>query len=128
MNLPLTGSFKFPSIITYLFLYQNAKNFSGLGLNLVDINKKKQSMVFWTNLIWNDPGDSGLFEFTSLFLPVAYKITNESIPPTFFSKAQECLQLSKDVRCGDWIIFEEHAELGFMEPFSSLIDYLSLCQ
>jgi len=41
MTLPLTSSFKFPSVITYLFLYQNAKHFSDLGLNVVDSNKKK---------------------------------------------------------------------------------------
>lgn len=46
MTLPLTGSFKFPSVITYLFLYQNAEHFTYLGLNVGYINKKKQSMVF----------------------------------------------------------------------------------
>lgn len=46
MTLPLTGSFKFPSVITYLFLYRNAEHFSNLGLNVVDIKKKKQSVVF----------------------------------------------------------------------------------
>jgi len=68
-------------------------------------------VVFKTYLIRGDPGDSGLFEFTSLFLPVAYKILNGSLPPTFLPKAQECLQLSKDVRCGDWFIFEEYTEI-----------------
>ena len=87
MTLPLIGSFNFPSVITYLFLYQNAEHFSGLGLNVVDINKKKQSVVFWTYLIRNDPGYSGLIEFTSLFFPVAYKILNGSLPPTFLPKA-----------------------------------------
>jgi len=111
MPLPLPCSFKFPSAITYLFLYQNVERFSNLGLNVVNINKKKQSMVFSTGLIRGDLEDSGLFEFTSLFLPVAYKILNGSLPPTFLPKSQECLQLSKDVRCGDWFIFEEHAEI-----------------
>lgn len=40
-TLSLTGSFKFPSVVTYLFLYQNAEHFTSLGLNFVDINKKK---------------------------------------------------------------------------------------
>jgi len=68
-------------------------------------------VVFWTSLIRGDPRDNGLFEFTSLFLPMAYKILNGSLPPTFLPKAQECLQLSKDVTCGDWFIFEEHVEI-----------------
>lgn len=42
---------------------------------------------------------------------MAYKILNGTLPPTFLPKAQEFLQLSKDVRCGDWFIFEEHVEI-----------------
>lgn len=41
MTSPLTGSFKFPTVIAYLFLYQNVDHFFGLGLNMIDINKKK---------------------------------------------------------------------------------------
>lgn len=40
-----------------------------------------------------------------------YKILNGSLPPAFLPKAQECLQLSKVVRCGDWFIFEEYVEI-----------------
>lgn len=92
-------------------MYQNAKHFTDLGLNFVDINKKKQKMVFWTDLIRGDPEYSGLFEFTSLFLLVVYKILNGILRPTFLPKAQEFIQFSKDVRCGDWFIFEEHAKI-----------------
>ena len=99
MTLSLTGSFKFPSVVTYLFLYQNVENFANLVLSIVDINKKKQSVVFWTDLVRGDPKDGGLFEFTSLFLPVVYKILNGALPPKFLPKAQEFLQLRKDVRC-----------------------------
>lgn len=41
---------------------------------------------------------------------MAYKILNGILSPTFLPNAQEFLQLSKDVRCGYWFIFEEHAE------------------
>lgn len=68
-------------------------------------------MVFWIDLVRGDPKDGDLFEFTSSFLPMAYKILNGTLPPTFLPKAQEFLQLSKDVRCGDWFVFEEHAEI-----------------
>lgn len=61
MTLPLTWSFKFPSVITYLFLYRNFEHFLDLGLNVVDINKKKQSVVFSIDLIRGDLGDSSLF-------------------------------------------------------------------
>lgn len=111
MTLPLTGSFKFPLLITYLFLYHNVEHFSGLELNVVDPNKRKQSVVFWIDLIRFDPRDSGLFEFTSLFLSVVYKILNGTLPTAFFHKAQEFLHLSQDMRCGDWYVFEDHAEI-----------------
>jgi len=46
---------------------------------------------------------------------------NGSLPPNFFPKAQECLQFTKDVRCGDWFIFEGHAEIrlygAFVKPY-----------
>ena len=38
MSLTLTGSFKFISIVTYLFMYKNAKYFLNLGLNIMDSN------------------------------------------------------------------------------------------
>jgi len=41
MTLSLTSSFKFPLVVTYLFLYQNTEHFTSLGLNIVVINKKK---------------------------------------------------------------------------------------
>ena len=41
MVFSLTGSFKFPSLIVYLFLYQNVEEFMSLGLNIMDVNKQK---------------------------------------------------------------------------------------
>ena len=42
MSPSLTGSFKFPSLIVYLFLYQNVEEFMQLVLNIMDVNKQKQ--------------------------------------------------------------------------------------
>ena len=41
MSLSLTGSFKFPSLIVYLFLYQNVEEFMQLGLNIMDVIKRR---------------------------------------------------------------------------------------
>ena len=41
MSLSLTGSFKFPSLVIYLFLYQNVEESMHLGLNIMDMNKKR---------------------------------------------------------------------------------------
>lgn len=100
---------------------------SDLGLNVVDINKKKQLVVVWKDLIEGDLGDSGLFEFTYLFLLVAYKILNVTLPPIFLLKVRDFFQLSKDVRCGIWFIFEEHVEIRLYGPSIKPTGYLNLC-
>ena len=46
MSLSLTGSSIFPSLIIYLFLYKNVEEFMHLGLNIMDMIKKMQSIVF----------------------------------------------------------------------------------
>ena len=65
MRFSLTGSFKFPSLIVYLFLYQNVEEFMSLGLNIMDVNKQKQSVIFWTDIIRREGNEVGLFEFAS---------------------------------------------------------------
>ena len=45
MSLSLTGAFMFPSLIVYLFLYQNLEEFMHLGLNIMDMNKMRQSCI-----------------------------------------------------------------------------------
>ena len=51
MSLSLTGSFRFPSLIVYLFLYKNVEEFMHLGLNIMDMNKRRQSVIFWTDIV-----------------------------------------------------------------------------
>ena len=46
MSLSLTSSFKFPSLIVYLFLYQNVEKFMHLVLNIMDVNKHRNSVIF----------------------------------------------------------------------------------
>ena len=41
MNLSLTGCFRFPSIVTYLFLYIHVETCTQLGFNVMDINRNK---------------------------------------------------------------------------------------
>lgn len=51
MRLSLTGSFRFPSLIVYLFLYKNVEEFMHLGLNIMDMNKRRQSVIFWIDIV-----------------------------------------------------------------------------
>ena len=38
-------------MIVYLFLYQNVEEFMNLGLNIMDVNKIRQSVIFWTDVV-----------------------------------------------------------------------------
>ena len=46
MNLSLIGCFRFPSLITYMFLSSHVENFMNFGLKIMDLNKNNQSIVF----------------------------------------------------------------------------------
>ena len=65
MSLSLKGSFKFPCVFVYLFFYQNVQEFMQLGLNIMDVNKHRQSVIFWTDIIKREKNEEGLFDFSS---------------------------------------------------------------
>ena len=83
MSLSLKGSFKFPSLVVYLFLYQNVEEFMQLGLNIMDVNKHRHSFIFWTDIIRREKNEVVLFDFASQYMPIAYKILNGVHPPCF---------------------------------------------
>ena len=91
IDFPLTGFFRFPSLVVYLFLYQNVEEFMSLGLNIVDSNKNKQSVLFWTDMVRKEENEAGLFEFADHFMSTAYKILNGTLPLCFLPKAREFL-------------------------------------
>jgi len=93
MAFSLTGFFRFPSLIVYLFLYQNVEEFISLGLNIVDVNKQKKSVLFWTDMTRKEGNEAGLFEFASHYMSIAYRILNGVPPPCFLPKAREFLRL-----------------------------------
>ena len=80
---PLTGFFRFPSLLVYLFLYQNVEEFMSLGFNIFDVNKQKKSVLFWTDMTRKEGNEAGLFEFSSHYMPIAYRILNGVHPPCF---------------------------------------------
>ena len=93
MSLSLTGSFKFPSLIVYLFLYQNVEELMHLGLNIMDVYKTGKSMILWIDVARREQNEAGLFNFASYYMLVSYKILNGVPPPFFLPKAQEFLHL-----------------------------------
>lgn len=123
MSLSLIGSFKFPSLIVYLFLYQNGEEFMHLGLNIMDIKNKRQSVVFWTDVVRTGENEYGLFDFASYFMSVAYKILNGVPPPCFLPKPQEYFHLGVNWKFGDWFFFRITLKLSYMDQVLSLMDF-----
>ena len=121
MSLSLIGSFIFPSLIIYLFLYKNVEEFIHLGLNIMDMNKKRQSVVVWTDIVRREQNENGLFDSTSYFMSSAYKVLNGVSPPCFLPKAQEFLHLGANCKFGDWFVFEDYSEIRLygagVEPY-----------
>lgn len=68
-------------------------------------------MVFWTDVVRSNANNEGLMYFITYFLSISYSIINNSPPPCILPKAQSFLQLSKEVKVGDWFIFEDYAQI-----------------
>lgn len=111
MNISLIGCFIIPSLITYLFLYAHVENFMHLGLNIMEPNKNKQLVNFWTDVVRGNPKNRGLMIFFSSFLSTAYSIINSSPAPYILPKAQYFLQLGRYMKVGDWYSFKDYFEI-----------------
>ena len=73
MSLSLTGSFKFPSLIVYFLLYQIVEEFMHLGLNIMDVNKRRQLVIFSIDVVRREKNEARLFDFSGYYMPTAYK-------------------------------------------------------
>lgn len=82
-----------------------------LDLNIMDMYKTKKSMVNWTHTLRTHANYEGFTYFTTSFLSVCYSIINSSPSPCIFPKDQYLLQLSKDVKVGDWFQFQDYDEI-----------------
>ena len=82
-----------------------------LGLNIMDVNKRRQSVIFWTDVVRREKNEAGLFDFASYYMPTAYKKLNGSPPRCFLPKAQEFFHLGNNCKYGDWFVFDEYYEI-----------------
>lgn len=84
----ITGCFRFPSLVIYLFLYVHVEKFMHLGLNIRDPNRRKHSMVNWTDFIRIPFNCEGFSYLIALFMSVIYTIISNSPPhpPVYFIK------------------------------------------
>ena len=88
---------------------ENVEEFMQLGLNIMDVKKQRQSIVFWTDIIRKEKNEEGLSYFPSQYMPIAYKILNGVHPPCFLPKSQEFLHLGASYKFGDYFVFEEYS-------------------
>lgn len=70
-------------------------------------------MVFWNDVVRSNENNEGVFYFSTSFLSIAYSIINNSPSPCILPKAQSFLQLSKEVKVGDWFLFEDYEEIRY---------------
>jgi len=83
----------YKSIFYHWWLYANTEsnmhveNFMELGLNVIDVNKKKKTVVNWTNLVRIEPNNEGFSYYIDSFMLIVYMIVNNSNPPSIFIKA-----------------------------------------
>lgn len=57
------------------------------------------------------PNNKGISHFLSTFMAIVYKIINKVSPPRVLPQQTRIIQLSKDVRVGDWYYFWDHVEI-----------------
>lgn len=99
-------------MVFYLFLFQHADKFQGLGLDKVyKINSQLRPIFDWslaTHQLENEVGNS---RFLNDFMPIAYNIIHESPPPRFFPELRKWLQYSEAQSTGDWYLFDNYIEI-----------------
>lgn len=67
-ELALTGCLIFPSLVAYLFMYTHVESFMYLGLNTMDVHKKRQSIVIWIDTLRIHSNYEVFTYFTSSFM------------------------------------------------------------
>ena len=83
-------------------------------------------MVFWIDVIRNEPNEGGLFDFVAYFMPISYKILNGITPQCFMPRPRSLFNLVLIVNLEIGLCITIIYKLGCMEFGLSLIDYPSL--
>lgn len=115
LNFSIVGYFRFPSLLVYLFLYVHVYQFMDLGLNVIDVNKQKQTMVNWIDLVRSKPNNEHFYYYIASFMSITYRIINNYDPPKTLPKAQYLLQMSKDLKLETSFYLKIRWKLAFME-------------
>lgn len=85
--------------------------FVDLGLNVMDVNNQKKTMVNWTNLVKSKRNNEGFSYYIASFMSILYIIFNNSDPPKILPKAQYLLQMRKYLKAGNCFLFKDYVEV-----------------
>jgi hypothetical protein len=104
-------SFRYQSYLVHLFLFTQAFHFTHLGLKVEDDLGNPSSVSHWTSVIIKKPLNVEFSQYVDQFMSKAYQIIYNQDPPRIFPECKKLLQLSPDIRVGDWYVFEHYTEI-----------------
>lgn len=102
-ELSSTRSFRFCSLVFYLFLFEHADKFESLGLEKLSRTSAQPRTVFeWNISVRQQPNERGYTRFLNEFMYIAYTIIHDNPPPKIFLEQKDWLQFDEEDRTGDW--------------------------
>ena len=76
-----TSSFKYCSLVFYLFLFEHEDRFESLGLNRFSrISAQPRAVFEWTATVREQPEGKGYTKFINEFMSIAYTIMHDKPP------------------------------------------------
>ena len=109
---------KYSSIIYHMFLYYQSDRFP-LTIQKLDTKCQPMSVIFWTPLFHKYSSPYTYTNFIDLFVhPIMTMLTGSS-PPRISQDIKRFLQLSKQIKVGDWYFYQNCTEIrayGFELP------------
>lgn len=109
-HFPITTYFLYYSILLYMFIYTHKDEFEYLGRNLMD-SCKQRKYVFDKDVVRKKPNNEGYAHFISTYMSTAYKIIYNVSPLRILPQRNAILQVRKDIKVGDWYLFEDYTEI-----------------
>jgi hypothetical protein len=97
--------FRYQSYLIYLMLYHQSTHFQHLALKTIDQQKKLQLVFEWTQVVRDCGQRDGFKTFVDKFMATTYTLIHNEYPPRMFPECKIFLQLSPQLKYGDWYIF-----------------------
>ena len=99
-------------MVFYLFLFQQADKFEGLGLEKVSrINSQPRTVFQWNPAVHQLANGVGYSNFLNEFMTIAYTIIHNNPLPRIFPEQRNWLQFSEEESIGDWYLFDDYTEI-----------------